>query len=170
MGEGVSPTHGPGLNCQWWWGRDGAARRRSRGHGPATRRPSLDGRLPIDRAGQVCWADKPIGKMPTALERSGGVGVRFILDPARPAGSPLSSIAAVMTYQAGTVVKWHMGCCSLVSEKMKGDGSRVWRSRGGPRQAEKRSPEDPPIFSLRRTLVRSVGPPSSKQGGGMNGL
>lgn len=30
----------------------------ARGHGPATRRPAFDGRLPIDRPGQVCWADK----------------------------------------------------------------------------------------------------------------
>jgi len=33
-----------------------------------------------------------------------------------------------------------------------------------PRQAEKRFPGEPPIFGLRRTLGRSVGPPSSKQG------
>ena len=93
---GVSPTHGPGMNCQWSRGRVGAARRRSQGHGPATRRPALVGRLPIDRAGQVCWADKPNWKTSTALERSGGAGVRFILDPAHPAGSQLTSIAAVV--------------------------------------------------------------------------
>lgn len=58
----------------------------------------------------------------------------------------------------------HLGCCSLVSGKTRSDGSRVWRSRGKPRQAEKRFPGDPPIFSLCRTLVRSVGPSSSKQG------
>ena len=43
--------------------RGGAARRRSRGHGPALRRPALVGRLPIDWAGQVCWADNTNGKV-----------------------------------------------------------------------------------------------------------
>ncbi|MEL7282459.1 MAG: hypothetical protein AAGK79_19065, partial [Pseudomonadota bacterium] len=32
------------------------------------------------------------------------------------------------------------------------------------RQAEKRFPGEPPIFSLHRTLVRCAGSPSSKQG------
>jgi hypothetical protein len=36
-----------------------------------------------------------------------------------------------------------------------------WQSPGKQKNG---FPREPPIFSLRRTLVRSVGPPSSKQG------
>ena len=51
---------------------------------------------PLLRAGAGWQADIPKGKVPTVLERSGGTGVRFILDPAHPAGSQLSSIAVIV--------------------------------------------------------------------------
>ena len=51
---------------------------------------------PLLRAGAGWQADITMGKMPTFPERSGGTGVRFIPDPAHPAGSQLSSIAVVV--------------------------------------------------------------------------
>ncbi len=56
----------------------------ARHHNPC-REPGPDGRRTYQK-----------GKVPTALERSGGAGVSFILDPAHPAGSQLSSIAVVV--------------------------------------------------------------------------
>ena len=87
-GEGVSPTHGPGMKSHSHPPR-GACRQDGIGNRHFRRRRKLrrvrwrivDG--VIDFAGQVCWADQTNGKLSTALERSGEAGVRYVLDPAR---------------------------------------------------------------------------------------
>lgn len=57
-----------------------------------------------------------------------------------------------------------LGLALLVSGKMEVTHRGFGVPVAVPRQAEKRFPREPPIFSLRRTLIRCVGSPSSKQG------